>query len=84
MVKKHPLSSAFHDYHLYEGYAATLKKKGLTKEAAKFSAYGNIEMATIKKIEKQRGIKAYTFGGKNNKPTDNADPKVKKELNDKY
>jgi ferritin len=65
MVKKHPLSSAFHDYHLYEGYAATLKKKGLTKEAKHFKAMAAAEMGVIQKIEKQRGIKAYTYGGGN-------------------
>ena len=78
--KKHLLGSAEHAYGIDKGYAAFYKKHGNKAAAATFSTLANKERATIKKIEKQRGIEKYTFDGNNTPPKNNIAPKVKKKV----
>lgn len=78
--KKHLLASAEHAYRVDEGYVAGFKKKKNYAGVAIFSALANKERATIKKIEKQRGIEKYTFDGNNTPPKNNIAPKVKKKV----
>lgn len=77
------LKNAEQAYKVDKGYASYYKKHGNSKAAAIFKGLEGKEAASIKKIEQQRKIEKYTFGGTTNTaPKNTVAPKVKSEIPD--